>query len=121
MISPTQAQQYLDQALGVGVPAFLVSAACEEVEAFEPAMIAAGYSEGVQVRIQCMAVALLCAQGSPRRVTSQAAPSGASRGFKYADADLSALRKSLAALDTAGTVTELVGPDPTAPLLLMIV
>lgn len=121
MISPTQARQYLDQALGVGMPDFLVASAVEEVEAFEPAMIAAGYTEGVQVRIQCMAVALLCAAGDPRRLTSQGAPSGASRGFKYADKDLSALRRSLAALDTAGIVSDLVGPDPTAPALLMIV
>ena len=40
MISVAQAQQYLDQALGVGVPAFLVSAAVEAVEAAEPAMVA---------------------------------------------------------------------------------
>jgi hypothetical protein len=121
VISPTQAQQYLDQLLGVGSPAFLISSAVEEVEAYESAMAAAGYSEGVQVRIQCMAVALLVAAGDPRRLTSQSAPSGAARGFKYSDKDLSALRKSLAALDTAGVVSALVGPDPNSPTLLMIV
>lgn len=121
MISVAQAQQYLDQALGVGVPAFLVSAAVETVEAAEPAMVAAGYSESVQVRVQCMAVALIAAAGSPRRVSQQGAPSGASRSFKYADADLTALRRSLTALDTAGTVAGLVGPDPSTQTLLMVV
>lgn len=121
MITATQAQQYLDQVLGVGVPAFLVSAAVETVEGVEPAMSAAGYSEATQVRIQCMAVALICAAGDPRRVQSQGAASGASRSFKYASGDLSALRRSLAALDTAGTVSELVGADPAAATLFMVV
>ncbi len=121
MITSTQAQQYLDQALGVGVPAFLVTAAVEAVEAVEPAMVAAGYSDAAQIRIQCMAVALIAAGGSPRRLNSQAAPSGASRSFKYAEGDLTAIRRALAALDTAGTVSSLIGPDPSVGTLLLIV
>lgn len=121
MITSTQAQQYLDQALGVGVPAFLVTAAVEAVEAVEPDMVAAGYSEATQIRVQCMAVALVAAAGSPRRLNSQGAPSGASRSFKYADKDLTALRRSLEALDTAGTTAALIGPDPAAATLLLVV
>jgi hypothetical protein len=121
MISTAQAQQYLDQALGVGLPAFLVAAAVETVEEAEQAMIDAGYSEATQVRIQCMAVALVAAAGDPRRINSQGAASGASRAFKYRDSDLSALRRSLAALDTAGTVAAIVGPDPAAATTLMVV
>ena len=121
MISTTQAQQYIEQQLGVVLPAFLVAAAVEDVEATEPAMIAAGYTESKTVRVQCMAVALVAAAGSPRRLTNQAAPSGASRGFKYAEADLTALRRSLAALDTAGTVSALIGPDPSTQTILMVV
>lgn len=121
MITSTQAQQYLDQALGVGVPGFIVDAAVEKVEAAEPAMIAAGYSESDQILIQSMAVAIIAAAGAPRRLTSQHAASGASRSFKNEDGALSALRRSLAALDTAGTVTELVGPDPSAATLFMVV
>lgn len=120
MISTTQAQQYLDQALGITVPAFLVRIAVEKVEAAEPAMLDAGYSEADQVLIQCMAVALIAAAGAPRRLGSQAAPSGASRSFKYADKDLSALRHVLTALDTAGTVTALVGPDPVTGTMLLV-
>ena len=121
MITTTQAVQYLDQALGITVPSFLVAAAVEKVEAVEPDMIDAGYSEMDQTLIQCMAVALIAAAGSPRRIASQGAPSGASRSFKNPDGDLSALRRSLAALDTAGTVTNLVGPDPAAATLFMVV
>lgn len=121
MISTTQARQYLDQALGVGVPDFMLSAAVEAVEAVEPDMIAAGYSESVQIRVQCMAVALIAAAGAPRRINSQAAPSGASRSFKNFDNAMTALRRALAALDTAGTVAAIVGPDPTVGTLLMVV
>lgn len=121
MISADQARQYLDQTLGITVPGFVLSAALEEVEAVEPAMAAAGYSEATQVRIQAMAVALIAAAGAPRRLNSQAAPSGASRSFKYAEKDMTALRAALAALDTAGTVSALVGPDPAAPTLMLVV
>ena len=121
MISTAQAGQYLDQALGVSLPAFLVLAACEKVEQIEPDMIAAGYSESDQTLIQCMAVALVASAGAPRRVSSQGAASGASRSFKYADKDLTALRRALAALDTAGLVSALVGPDPAGSTLLAVV
>ena len=121
MISAAQATQYLDQALGVGMPAFLVSAAVEKVESAEAAMIDAGYSDADQTLIQCMAVALVAAGGDPRRISSQGAASGASRSFKYRDSDLTALRRSLAALDTAGTVAQIVGPDPSAQAMLMVV
>lgn len=120
MISILQAQQYLDMALGIGMPRFLVSAAVDEVEACEPAMIDAGYSDGTQVLIQSMAVALVAAKGDPRRVSSQGAPSGASRSFKYRDSDLTALRRSLAALDTAGTVAAIVGPDPVNATMFLV-
>ena len=121
MISAAQATQYLDQALGVGMPAFLVSAAVEKVESAEAAMIDAGYSDADQTMIQCMAVAIIAAAGAPRQIASQGAASGASRSFKYAENSLTALRRSLAALDTAGTVADLVGPDPSAQAMLMVV
>lgn len=121
MISTSQAQQYLDQMAGIGLPSFLIAAAVAKVEAAEPAMIAAGYSEADQVLIQCMAVTLIAAAGDPRRIASQGAASGASRGFKYGSADLTALRRSLAALDTAGTVAALVGADPSTQTLFMVV
>ena len=119
MITSTQATQYLDQAMGVGVPSFLVDAAVAKVATAEAAM--AAYSAHDQILIQCMAVAIIAAAGAPRRVSSQGAASGASRGFKYSDKDLSALRRALAALDTAGTVSALVGPDPVSASMFMIV
>lgn len=121
MISTAQATTYLDQALGVVVPSFVVDAAVAKVATAEAAMDAAGYSESDQTLIQCYAVALIAAAGDPRRLSSQGAPSGANRSFKNSDAAMTALRRSLAALDTAGTVAALVGPDPSTQTLLMVV
>ncbi|MBB3193941.1 DUF7370 family protein [Roseateles terrae] len=121
MITSTQATEYLDQALGVSVPSFIVDAAVAEVATAEAAMVAAGYGTSKQVLVQSMAVAIKAAAGSPRRIQSQGAPSGASRSFKNPDGDLTALRRSLAALDTAGTVAAIVGPDPAGSTLFMVV
>ena len=121
MITAAQAAQYMDQALGVTLPAFLVQAACDKVETAEPAMFEASYSESDQVLLQCMAVALIASAGAPRRIQSQGTPSGASRSFKNADDAMTALRRSLAALDTDNTVGALVGPDPNTSTLLMVV
>lgn len=121
MITSAQAIQYLDEALGVSVPSFVVDAAVSKVASAESAMAEAGYSAPDQILIQCMAVAIIAAAGAPRRVQSQGAPSGASRSFKHSDDALSALRRSLAALDRASAVADLVGPDPSAPSLMMVV
>lgn len=122
MITSTQAQQYLDQALGVSVPVFIVEAAVAKVATAEPTMVAAGYSTMDQILIQSMAVAIVASAGAPRRIASQGAASGASRSFKNFDASLTALRRSLAELDTAGTVSALVGPDPAlVGTMLMVV
>jgi len=119
MITSAQAKQYLDQALGVGVPDFLIDAAVAKVATVEAAM--AVYSASDQILIQCMAVAIIAASGAPRRIQSQGAASGASRSFKYVDKDLSALRRALAALDTSGIVSDLIGPDPSTASMFMVV
>jgi len=121
MITSTQASEYLEQALGVGVPSFIVDAAVTKVAALEADMVSAGYSAADQVLIQCMAVAIIAAAGAPRRIQSQGASSGASRSFKTFDNDLSALRRSLVSLDTAGITADAIGPDPTAPTLFMVI
>jgi hypothetical protein len=121
MITSAQATEYLDKALGVSVPSFIVDAAVAKVGAVEADLVDAGYSSTDQLLIQCMAVAIIAAAGAPRRIQSQGAPSGASRSFKNEDGALSALRRSLAALDTAGIMDDVVGPDPSQGTLLMVV
>jgi hypothetical protein len=121
MITSAQAAQYLDGALGIVLPGFIVDAAVGKVATAEAAMVTAGYDVFTQTLVQSMAVTIVAAAGDPRRLQSQSAPSGAGRSFKNAEKALSALRRSLAALDTAGTVTDIVGPDPAAGSLFMVV
>lgn len=121
LLTLAQAQQYLSMALGVELPSFIVEAAIEKAAPYVPAMVDAGYSHADQVMVLCISVALIAAAGMPRRLGNQAAPSGASRGFKYSERDLWALRRSLAALDTAGIMNQAVGPDPTAVAMFMVV
>jgi len=102
VITTAQATQYLDQAIGVAVPSFIVAAAVEKIEAAEAAMDAAGYDGSTKTLVQTMAVAVISAAGGARRISSQTAPSGASRSFKNVDNALTQLRRTLAALDTAG-------------------
>jgi len=111
----------MDSMAGISLPSFLVSAACNKVETAEPAMIAAGYSDDDQVLVQCIAVTLVASAGGARRLNSQAAPSGASRSFKNIDDALTLMRRSLKTLDPAGTVSEIVGPDPATSTLMMVV
>lgn len=121
MITAEQAAEYLDASLGVTLPDFIVQAAVDEVAALESAMVDAGYSATRLAMVQSMAVAILAAAGDPRRIASQGAPSGASRSFQNGGKALTALRRSLAAQDSAGITAALVGPDPAAGTMLMVV
>lgn len=120
MISLAQATAYLDDALGITVPSFVVQAALDDVALLEPAMITAGYTAATRVRIQAMAVAIVAGADSARRVQSQGAPSGASRSFKQADDAIQALRRTLTGLDTEGITAAVVGPDPTTGTMLLV-
>lgn len=106
---------------GISVSDAVLAAAIEEVEAREDAMFTAGYSEARMVLVQTLAVALIASTGEARQVVSERAPSGAARTFKYPEAGFSSMRRLLAFWDTAGTVTDLVGPDPVTNTLLLVV
>jgi len=121
VITSAQATQYLDQELGVSVPPFIVDAAVAEVATAEPAMQSAGYSATKQILVQSMAVAIVACAGGARRIQSQTGPNGASRSFKNDDQALTLMRRALAALDTAGTVAAIVGPDPSTNTMFMVV
>ena len=121
MITSAQARAYLDESLGISVPSFIVDAAVAKVATAEQSMVAAGYDDHTRLMVQTYAVSLIAAGGAPRRIQSQGAPSGASRSFKNDDKALTLLRRALAALDTAGTVAALVGPDPASNTLFMVV
>lgn len=121
MISATQAGEYIEATLGVSLPAFVITAARAKVEASEPAMIAAGYAEHDRTLMQAIAVALVAGGDAGRQLQSQGAPSGASRSFKYRPDDATRLRRQLKALDTAGILAEVVGPDPAVQTAFLVV
>jgi hypothetical protein len=120
VISQANARDYLSETLGISVPSFFLTAAMDKVEAIEAALVVAGYDEATVTMIESMATAILAAAGAPRQIKDQRAPSGASRGFDNHDDALSKLRRSLAAMDTAGVTTDLVGPDPAANSLFLV-
>jgi hypothetical protein len=117
MITAAEASAYLDSALGITVPDVFLNAAVSKVGAVDVSQ----YSAVDQVMIQCLAVAIVASAGAPRRIASQGSPSGASRSFKNEENALSTLRKSLKALDTAGVMAGVVGPDPRNQAFIMAV
>jgi hypothetical protein len=121
VITSAQAAEYLDQALGVTTSGLFLDSAIARVATAEQAMIDAGYDAATQAMVQCMAVAIIASAGMPRRIKSQGSPSGASRSFDNYERALTALRRSLGALDTADTVAGLIGPDPETQTLMMVV
>jgi hypothetical protein len=114
VITAAQGKAYIDQTLGASVPDFLIDVAIAKVSTYEPAM-AAVYDDTDIVLMQCLAVAIIACPGSPKRTSSQHAASGASRSYKFGDDDMTALRRSLATLDTQGLLRDAVGVNPTKP------
>lgn len=120
-VSLGQVNQYLDQVLSMTLPSFVVQAALAKVETLEPAMTTAGYDADTITLVTVMATCVVAAAGAPRQVSSQSAPSGASRAFRLQANAMSALRRSLEGLDTAGVTAAVVGPDPAAGSLFLAV
>lgn len=119
MITAAQATQYISDTVGASIPGFIVDAAVARVAVIEPDLIAA-YDASTVVMIEAMAVTIIACAGAPRRIQSQGAPSGASRSFTNDAKALSALRKSLSALDSARIAASLTGPDPAAASFFMV-
>jgi len=112
MITAAQATQYIGDTIGASIPAFVVDAAVTRVAAIDAAL-SAQYDAGTAMMIEAMAVTIIACAGSPRRIASQGAPSGASRSFANDSKALTALRRSLKALDSAGLTSAIVGADPS--------
>lgn len=114
MITEEQAKQYL-QSQGIdNVPDFILSAWVEQVNSIQDCLDA-NYSENTALLIQCYLISLMAYGQSDKYISSQTAPSGASRSFKYKNfsekwkGQLNLLR----ALDKSGCTTSLIPPDPT--------
>jgi hypothetical protein len=113
-------KQYLSDVLGVTVPEFIIQAAIDKVETVHP-LLDSTYAEHDALLIEYMSAAIICCAGAPRRIQSQGAASGASRSFSNDAKALSALRRSLAELDTAGITAPLVGADPSTSSMFLVV
>lgn len=112
--------QYLDEVLGMKIPEVVVTHAVDKVSGYEAALTAAGYSHNDMVLIELYSAVIISAAGSPRVINSQSGPV-ASRSFQNDAKALTALRRALGALDTAGVMVDAVGPDPSVGSLFLVV
>ena len=113
MITVEQAREYLDT-VGVNLPDFLLAALVEQVNTINDCLTE-HYTPAVALLIQCYLLGLMGLGQGDKYISSQTAPSGASRSFRYmAFADRwKGLLGLLRALDKYGCAVELIPPDPT--------
>lgn len=112
MITTAQAKEYLSS-VGITLPDFILDALIEQVNSIQECLDA-NYPPATALLIQMYLLGLMGLGQGDRYISSQSAPSGASRSFRYQsfadrwNGSLSLLR----GLDTKGCVTSLIPPDP---------
>ncbi|EKL0657316.1 hypothetical protein [Pseudomonas aeruginosa] len=114
MITVEQARQYL-QSQGIdNVPDFILAAWVEQLQEIQDCLDA-HYPASTALLIQAYLLALFALAQADKYISSQTAPSGASRSFRYqAFADRwKAQLALLNALDKYGCATGLIPPNPT--------
>lgn len=113
MVTIEQAKEYL-ASVGITLPDFILAALVEQVNSIQDCLDS-NYSPATALLIQMYLLGLMALGQGDKYISSQTAPSGASRSFRYQSFDnrwngsLSLLR----GLDTAGCATALIPPDPT--------
>lgn len=113
MVTVEQAKQYLE-GQGIVLPDFVLAALVEQANTIQPCL-EGHYAPATALLIQLYVLALMGLGQGDRYISSQTAPSGASRSFRYqgfADRWRGALAL-LRGLDTFGCATGLIPPDPT--------
>ena len=113
MITTEQAKEYL-ASVGVSVPDFILVAWVESVNGIDECLTE-HYSPAAALLIQSYLLGLLALGQGDRYISSQTAPSGASRSFRYMGfADRwRGLLGLLRGLDKYGCADGLIPPDPT--------
>lgn len=114
MITEEQAKQYL-QSQGIdNVPDFIILAWVEMANSIQDCLDA-NYSAGTALLIQCYLISLMACGQSDKYLSSQSAPNGASRSFKYKNFSdrWKGQLNLLKGLDTNGCADSLIPPDPT--------
>lgn len=93
--------------LGFTVPDSLLTLLLSQVSGVSACMDGAGYSDDLQKLLLIYAVLRLAALSGARKISSQTAPSGASRSFAYDSARTDYLLKQIRAWDSHGCLSGL--------------
>lgn len=114
MITVEQAKEYL-ASVGVTLPDFILEAFVDQANSINECL-AANYPPSTQLLIQMYLLGLMGLGAGDQYISSQTAPSGASRSFRYQSLSdrWASLSNSLRLYDTEGCTDGLVPEDPTA-------
>lgn len=113
MVTSEQAKEYLDS-VGINLPSFILDALVEQANSIEMCL-SANYSPATALLIQSYLIGLMALAQGDKYISSQSAPSGASRSFRYGSfadrwkGSLGLLR----GLDKNGCTSALIPADPT--------
>jgi hypothetical protein len=114
MLTTEQGKQYL-QSQGIdNVPDFILAAWLDLIGSIQ-GCLDENYSTGISTLIQSYLLALMAYGQGDKYTSSQTAPSGASRSFRYQGfaERWRGMLALLRGLDTKGCATSLIPPDPT--------
>ncbi|QKJ12244.1 hypothetical protein HRD68_16810 [Yersinia massiliensis] len=113
MLTAEQAKEYL-ATVGISLPSFVLDALVEQANSIQECLDA-NYTPATALLIQLYLIGLMGLGQGDKYISSQTAPSGASRSFRYQSfndrwkGSLNLLR----GLDKNGCATSLIPPDPT--------
>ena len=109
-----EVKQYF-AAIGVTLPDFVITILLSETAEID-ACLEANYSEGTGKLIKLYLLTLLAIPQSDKYVSSESAPSGASRSYRYAQLEdrWNGTYRLLTGLDKQGCATELIPESPFA-------
>lgn len=113
MVTVEQVTQYLE-GQGITAPDFVIAAWTESANSIQECLDE-NYSASVALMIQLYLIGLFGLANMDRYISSQTAPSGASRSFRYQGfaERWRGMLALLRGLDKHGCVTDLLPPDPT--------
>lgn len=113
MVTQEQAKEYLESQ-GITLPDFILAALVEQANSIQECLDA-NYPAATAILIQMYLLGLMGLAQGDKYISSQSAPSGASRSFRYGSftdrwkGSLGLLR----GLDKFGCAASLIPPDPT--------
>lgn len=113
MVTKEKAKEYLESQ-GITLPDFVLDALVEQVNSIQDCLDA-NYPASTALLIQLYLLGLMGLGQGDKYISSQTAPSGASRSFRYqsfSDRWKGALNL-LRGLDKQGCATGMIPPDPT--------